>query len=335
MSLKKLISILFLLVISEVTLNAVTYEPLPNRPYWRGFYYCLDMADYPYLLQSNMPYEVLIGYIVADSIMQAMPESLTPVWYFIKDMNISSDTAQYLYKYWYYMNDYDPMRFWSFLNRKYHPEAKGRQRMLYAEMRQRFYVDQKFTYVVPSYILHIYVNNVVWIDVSDTKHPTSSSSTIAYCQVLDTLKGKMFPSLDGDNAIFYNGSLENNFGIVNDYAINPLQTDIVFSFRNNWTRGQEGRSIGKNWIKSDREYIVFLEFGGEDAVGEWDPVGSLHKQYYTLFPYPHTKSCSMYPVEDGYVLDEKNAMGFGTKVPVETFKQNIRDQINLIKNYGE
>jgi len=321
-----------MLTVTKITLNAVTYEKLPNRHTFRGFYYCLDMANYQHLLQSNMPYQVLQGYIVADSIVRAMP-SITRDWNPIHELNINSDTVQYLYKYWYYMNDYDPVRFWWFLNRKY-PEAKNKQRGLHADMRQKLYVDQRFTYVVPSYILHIYVNNVAWIDTSDTNHPDNSSVTIAYCQVLDTLKGKIFPSLD--DAIFYNGKLENNSsGVGNNYSLNPLQTDIVFSYRNSWTRGENGRYIGKHWIKPDSEYIVFLEFLGKDAVGSWDPVGSLHKQYYDLFPYPHTKSCSMYPIEDGYVLDEKNAMGFGTKVPVEVFKQNIREQIELIKNYGE
>jgi hypothetical protein len=43
----------------------------------------------------------------------------------------------------------------------------------------------------------------------------------------------------------------------------------------------------------------------------------------------------MYPIEDGNVIDEKNALGFGTSVPVNVFKQNIRNTINEIKNYGE
>ena len=42
----------------------------------------------------------------------------------------------------------------------------------------------------------------------------------------------------------------------------------------------------------------------------------------------------MYPVEDGMVLDEKNALGFGTSVPVEEFKQNIRNRINEIIGFG-
>jgi len=42
----------------------------------------------------------------------------------------------------------------------------------------------------------------------------------------------------------------------------------------------------------------------------------------------------MYPVVDGYVLDKANALGFGTSVPVNEFKQKIRDKIFEIKNYG-
>jgi len=38
--------------------NAIVYEPLPSRTDHRGFYYWLDMADYPNLLQSNMPLDM-------------------------------------------------------------------------------------------------------------------------------------------------------------------------------------------------------------------------------------------------------------------------------------
>ena len=71
------------------------------------------------------------------------------------------------------------------------------------------------------------------------------------------------------------------------------------------------------------------------AVGCWDPVGSIHKEYYTLIPYPFTGSFSMYPIENGNVIDEENALGFGTLVPVDVFKENIRNKINEIKNYGD
>ena len=352
---------MMLTLLGTIALNAIEYKPLPNRTDHRGFYYWLDMADYPNLLQSNMPLDILIGYIVADSAVRVAPH----VGYLvdsIRKFNLVSDTAQYIYKYWYLLNEYDPLRFFSFIHQKKRPGQVCNVFGLHSELRGRFWIHPKFTYVVSDYILHVYVNNTVHIDTAFAGE-SNWSKTIAYCKVLDTLKGGKFPSLS--NAIFYNGERpkpEEGGIIGNIYTevlFPPITPDVVFGYMDQWEYGKDGWPLynpvdedededgdgeikwrrynpgSGYWIKPNREYIVFLEFRGIDAIGEWDPIGSPHKKYYYLMPYPHIKASSMYPVEDGYVIDHRNAMGWGTKVPVEEFKQNIRNAINEIKSYGE
>jgi len=118
----------------------------------------------------------------------------------------------------------------------------------------------------------------------------------------------------------------------------PDNVNLIFDYSSNlWQIKEKGGAIPmdedgvigalKDWIKPKREYIVEL---APNYKSFYDG-----QCYYSLCPVGGSYGYGMYPIEDGYVLDEKNAMGFGTKVPVETFKQNIRDQINLIKNYGE
>ena len=174
----KILTILISFLLGAVTLNAVTYEPLPNRPVFRGFSYWLDMADYTNLLQSNMPYQVIQGYIVADSVVRTMP-SITYLWDPVKELNLFSDTAQYIYKYWHIMNDYDPVRFYWFLCRKY-PEAKNKQRRLQAGMYTRMYNFTELTFVASEYILHIYVNDTICIDTANTDHPNLSEIVVLY-----------------------------------------------------------------------------------------------------------------------------------------------------------
>lgn len=361
--LKVLMVALFVMLGTETT-KAVTYGYLPNWPGYRGFYYCLDMADYPTLLLSNMPYKVLQGYIIADSALRTMP-SVTYLDDPIEKLNILSDTAEYIYKYWYYMNEYDPLRFYAFLHRKC-PECKNNANILHSDLQGRVYIYPKTLYSMISYILHVYVNNTVHIDTTsidtlqsytpvitgtDTTYiidtvveGSGKSEVIAFCRVLDTLKGGAFPSLT--NAIFNNGSMGDNISATasSTYSI-PNQTDIVFSYIEQWSKGENTDyrwpqdyifdANGGPWVKPGREYIVFLGFLGIDAVGSWDPVGSVHKQYYCIIPYHGVGSYNMYPVENGNVIDVENALGFGTSVPIEVFKQNIRNKINEIKNYGE
>jgi len=359
---------MMLTMLGTVAINAIEYRPLPSFEYFRGFYYWVDMANYKNLLLSNMPLDVLVGYIVADSVVRAAPRG--PILDKISRMNLSTDTAQYIYKYWHTMNEYDPLRFFSYTRRRYHG-AEVNYLRLHSDMRHKMYVDPKFTYVVSDYILHVYVNNTVHIDTSDatpymtistdpkTKRPIRDSTgnfvytthirvqpeTVAYCKVVDTLKGGKFPSLN--NAIFYNGERPKpeEGGIVEDNtyadALFPIATpDIVFSYRDLWTNGQYGPTLYNSrdghWIKPSREYIVFLELRGIDAEDDdLNPDGTPSKVYYYIMPYPHVKSRSMYPVEDGYVIDKYDALGFGKKVPVEEFKQNIRDKISEIKSFGE
>ena len=183
-----------------------------------------------------MPYEILQGYIVADSAVRAMP-SITYERNPIRDLQLPDDAEKHLNKHWYLLNDYDPMRFIAFTRKKY-PDAKNNSSRLYSELKSRMKRDSNRVYVVPSYILHIYVNNTIWIDTSDKGiyfFTERTSKTIAYCKVLDTLKGKVFPSLE--SAIFYNGEQSSNEddGIVEYYAL-PHQTDVVFSYRDYWQR---------------------------------------------------------------------------------------------------
>ncbi len=357
MKIKKFKSILWMLtitmIVTAINLNAVTYEQLPNRPYWRGFWYCLDMADYPNLISPSMPLKVAQGYSVADSVVKAMP-SITHKWNPIEGLHFKADTFLYIYKYWYLMNEHNPLQFFAFKNRKY-PDAKNSPSILMSEFKSAMRLDySRSLYVMVDYILHIYVNATEFIDTSDAtllqgvrpdsnggQIPTTfidvKTETIAYCKVLDTIKGGTFPSLN--DAIFYNGDSSN---IGNPHII-PSQTDLVFSYRDDWSRGKIlGHSAvpmfdknGEKWIKPNKEYIVFLGLMGIDAIGEWDPVGSVHKHYYCISPYYGAGSFNMYPVENGIVKDEQNALGFGTEVPVNIFKQNIINKLEEIKNYGE
>jgi hypothetical protein len=243
-------------------LKAVTYEPLPNRPEARGFYYYLDIADYPHFLQSDMPYQVLRGYIVADSVIRHMP-LLTHLYNPIAELNLLSDTVAYIYKHWYYLNEYDPLRFNAFLRKNY-SATNNLPTTLYSQLRKKAEdVDPRFVYAFSNYILHLYVNNTVWIDTANTKHPEGFSETVAYCKVLDTLKGGIFPSLG--NAIFWNGALQDNISDENIVGNTiPQQTDIVFSYIDQWRRWQpygpmlikHTKPFPEHWVKHKKEDIT-------------------------------------------------------------------------------
>jgi len=337
MKIKKFKSILWMLTIAMIVtanLNAVTYEKLPNNSRYRGFYYYLSMANYQDLLLPTMPLEIMVGYAVADSLVRVAPKYPEDV---LKKLDLQSDTVAHLYKHWCLMNDWNPLRFLSFLYRA-NPGAQLRGDFLESGLYMRMYKDPKLDYVYPSYILHIYVNDVLQIDTAYSSERLRSkrgskgtlydtvidvkSETVAFCKVLDTLKGKVFPSLN--DAIFYNGELPDSGTCI--IAAIPPQTDIVFSYWNYWQRWMGGPYL-LGWIKPGKEYIVFLEVTGK--------TGSANKFYYNIIPFRQLGSRGMYPIENGIVRDEGNILGFGERVPLNIFKQNIINKLEEIKNYGE
>jgi hypothetical protein len=255
----KAIIIALTLLVTAAEIYAVTYEPLPNHPSYRGFDYYLNMADCPQLLSSNMPY--MQGYIVADSLVKIAPMQRA-VDSMLLQMNLFPDTINYIYKYWYLMTEYAPLRFYAFMNKRYSNSNNNDQIGLAGSFGHRIGFVQMITYY----------------------------------NVLDTLKCGTFPSLD--STMFYNGPLHgNSTGIVgNTYSV-PNQTDIVFSYPEHWlyTNGHEciipcpvdsnGNELPREqWIKKNKEYIVFLGFLGDNAIGEWEPPRSVHKEYYFICP---------------------------------------------------
>jgi len=341
MTLKKLMSILSMLgiylIVADVSLNAVTYKPHPDRPQWRGFYY--KEQAYPLLLPTD-PYQIMHIYMVFDSITRVVPFHLEDT---LNKLSLLSDTAQYIYKYWYLTNEYQPLRFYYFWTTPRYSEAKRSPGAIMSEFCRRMYIDPKFPYVNSSYILHVHINNTDYLDTSsidtvprilnkgygnivmdtivDVKRNTE---VIAYCKVLEAIKGTIYPSLQ--DAIYYNGELQPEG---TEYSI-PNETDIVFSYREGWNMMADGMpsgisildSNGGQWIKPNREYIVFLRFF------------PIYGDYYILAPHV-LPGFSMYPIENGIVKDKYNALKFGTEVPLNIFKQNIKNIIKEIKEYGD
>jgi len=92
-----------------------TAQIIPCRPEVEGLHFTSPMYKYSPVYFSNMPYDVLISYIVADSIL-----SYAGVKEIASDFNkrfrknqisYDNDTLNYAYKYMYKIMDYDPLLF--------------------------------------------------------------------------------------------------------------------------------------------------------------------------------------------------------------------------------
>jgi hypothetical protein len=275
-----------------------------------------------------MPYEIMAGYIVTDSIMQYHPGFSKVEDFILDSIHYGSDTLKYFNKYLYLLKDYDPVGYYHFLHAP--PPGRSYGAGVHAWMYTKFYETPEAPYVFSEYILHIRANKVIRIESFNNYDSTSGGEDIIYCKVLDTIKGKVFPSLD--NAIFYNGpdgdtlNYQQNSSQGVSRPITPI-TDLVFSYCHRWNikKWPASRRIGPGRISPDKEYIVFLEMNSGGGTG--------HSSYVSISPYPELNSFSMYPIENGFVKDEGNILGFGENVPLDEFKQHLQEKISEIVNY--
>ncbi len=105
---------------------------------------------------------------------------------------------------------------------------------------------------------------------------------------------------------------------------------LQFEYCCEWERGRSQQFLadtaGNAWVKKGKEYIVFLSprYICMDSVNCYLSLTPAVNESYVF---------SMYPISDGIVSDPNNEFGLGTSVPVNIFKNKIREIINIIKDY--
>lgn len=285
-----------------------------------------------------MPLDVLIGYIAFDSV--TTNATREQVYNFINRQTFN-DTLKKIMRYWYKVTEWDCFRLKSYLNTEFYRYSRtGRSEILYP-------IIEKIREVSPTPFLDItllWSHIIAHIKVTDTIAYFDTSVVIARnCYsvkaiVLDTIKGRILPSCSE-----YYG----NYGRYNSKDLfpfqNPLPTQscLVFDYCIDWGKGGIDSddyivdstkflldSQGLPWIKAGREYIVFLE-----TVGICTVDNGYFFEFLPLLGKNGSFSASMYPIENGFVIDETNEMGFGTIVPIDIFKSALRQRINEIKNF--
>ena len=354
LNLKVAVLLLFLLV-SSIIVNA---EVMPCNPKIRGINYTHPTYNYmsPPLL-SNMPYDIMVSYIIVDSILKYSDSVVAVTNSFFKrfennQISFDNDTLNYALKYMYRLADYDPLiYFYNFClgsaNKKVSPRSLHWDLMEY--VRRKIPNGGRIRRVLDSpWILHIYVEETnMWC--LDSTYKNLKDFTTVKARILDTIKGKKLPNL---NTMFFAEELtskENDDTSKPSIEINtmPNNVNLVFEYCNQWSRNYYGDDEtiwhvddngniiccllqdedGSAWVKPNREYIVLLA-----PIYECTHNGNF---YYALWPTGGTYGYGMFKIENGIVLDKKNDWGWGNEVPVETFKQNLKTLINDMRNYGE
>ncbi|MBS4000592.1 MAG: hypothetical protein KGZ71_08930 [Desulfobulbaceae bacterium] len=304
--------------------NSLTfnYQHLPYAPY----------------LTDDMPEDVRVGYIMLDSVEKDFPD----IRFFAHNVRQHEyDTLRYIMKYLYKVVDYNPILFKLTSNYisantiidQIHNTATAHSPQPYLEK----------LLLESSIIAHVFVEDTLNFIENDSEN----TSSIVTCSILDSIKGKVLPEA---KAINLNPlTIENTTNNLENLPSSYLQ----FSYRLEWGRVPENEviaydvvhtvvdedgkviyppmmmdSTGSGWVKKGKEYIVFLDL--------YSICDDSSYSYLTLTPRVRSSAtCNVYPIENGFVIDPVNELGFGERVEVNLFKNLLKQRINEIVTYGD
>ncbi|GEM_PF-1890948 len=301
-------------------------------------------------LHTDMPYDVMIGYIALDSAARtAISTHKAPQLFEFIDRQTYNDTLRTIMRYRYKMIDYNPVVYYDYLYGPpdgYVPMVNIDRALTVAigksnPLHQTVAFDEVFN---AYWILHIRVDDTLRIK---DRGLSCEAVTAASVDILDTIKGRVFP-MRYSNIQPY--SMPGTINPENVYPSNKL----IIQYCNEWRRGNIYGNQGDQlvtlvdsngaplynpytlvdsndvtWLKPGKEYIVFLH-------PEIVCISPFIAMYISIDPYSgESFSEGMYPIENGIVFDEGNEFGLGQYVPVSEFKNNIRQRINEIIHYGE
>jgi hypothetical protein len=240
-----------------------------------GYWYCQETAQYhiqyPKLtsippLHTDMSLEVLLAYIYADSLMRSVSrDDFHEKMSYWKNVHIKNDTIIGFIKYFYMMQDYNPI----ILNQyKACPKQKiynfnayslyGVLELLDAITLNQPYYKSLYFIQRPDYILRVKVNSIDSSLSIDTNDRPDRMYYFVNASVIDTLKGRVFKNChqNYNNKIKPNSILENEPEICFIYVDGPYWHDendkidpALLNYKGNLT------------LKPGQDLIVTLDHG--------------------------------------------------------------------------
>jgi hypothetical protein len=286
-------------------------------------------------LNTGMPTDVIIGYIALDSLLRFASE--TSVDSLLNEWTTLNDTLKWSVKYLYKLNDYNPIIFNQYMNEvlinqkiksntgKYRLTLNHLKYALSEKFRKIYTNSTKLAFYSMFYADFILKVRLLSIDslinYSSSLHYISFNANV---QILDTLKGRVFPpqqniqpSINSSSFIpQHNFSFQftsenyNSLGVINQEQL-YFKKDSIFSKNNGFrmTTGQEA--------------IIFITFK--------NPLFDFQYDYFDL---ELNQRCSLNAlrIENDNVYDVNHVWSNQTVIPYTQWKQLYENYLLQIMN---
>ncbi len=208
----KLIAFFILIfIIFFINLNSNLKSQPPCQSSTISYFYSVPLLqNYP-PLNSGMPLETIVGYIVADSVSKSL--SIDTLHKFIQSLTFN-DTLNYLMKYYYWMVDYNPIQYLQYAINP--PYKYVKPRFIEEDLNRQIWNTTKNVpldlIIEAYYILHIFVNDTNIVGYNNGTGYGCKNMTVVSSQIIDTIKGQVIPTIDTKNNNIVN---KNNLSLQN------------------------------------------------------------------------------------------------------------------------
>lgn len=302
---RKYFLVFILLSISPFFVNILKSQGPPCFPEDQGLFYEIPVNPTNPPFSTDMPYDVLIGYIAMDSLSKNV--EIEDYYSFLSRQKYN-DTIRTMMRYFYQMMEYNPAKY---LDYKYYGLHSKFPPMDYEHS---FYNHLLMTSPVPildaSLLASFFIGKVTIYDVNSYIDTNARWAVTA---------SKVSARID---TIFKGHSIENC----------PNPPSVETPYNQNCMKFE----IAKEWfddidffntITTQQSFFVFFEYRlicfTETSA------------YFTIFPLRFVGSLnnSIYPIVDNRLIDTNNELGFGESVDLNTFYNGIQNRINEIKNF--
>jgi len=293
-----------------LTPQFVNAQKMPCRPNYLGIVYQAKMLDHTPPLSLNMPEDVMRAYLTISDLLKNTD------YYKFKDFLDSqkdySDTIRALFKNYFIIQDYNPVLLKKFILSASFDSIYSYGALIFLRDFGKFIREKS-----PKPILDdaIFQSDII-AQVKVTNRYYNNWDIIFEANIEDTLKGKVLPN--HDNILVFPDS-NFYFKSVPETENNEIGTKFIFAVPD------------ENEILLSSPYDEFLVFCDIPSICI-DTVSNYFFYYaqHILFSNP-TKY--IIPIsKDGEIIDSLNLFGFGKNIPVEQWKEKLRNRISDIRN---
>lgn len=294
--------------------------------------YSFPLLDHRPYLTSDMPLDVLIAYIIADS--TARTTNVGMINAFI-ERQISTDSLLLALRYDYVMSDFDPILYTQWAG----GAPSGTYKCPPAYIREMLAVALYKTHPAGKLLSLLLASDIiahVSVEAVDTTTDTSAKwarhANAVTCTIVDIIKGQTLPLCEVPSSprtqttAMYKQAADAGACFQFDYR------DEWFRFSKETDFGPERTMAG--WVQPNTEYIVFLQFIG--IPGDPSDYNFTNNNWLSLIPTfcSMTATGSLFPIQNGIVIDPDNDFGFGQSLTPSEWKNALRQVILQVKNAG-